>query len=148
MVPRSARAKKAIGRAQIGRISDRRNARISMVGISAMIQSTPAIETPDVDQGNKIAMSTVSRSIFKIRAAGSRQAERTSESPETPGSLLTASVIPGPFSRLKTDHKYLAQAAKAPQSRKLVRERARVSCHSGARGARRGMTFHPHSPAT
>jgi hypothetical protein len=60
-----------------------------------MIQSTAAIATPDVDQGNKIAMRTVSRSIFKIRATGSCQAERTSESPETPGSLLTASVILG-----------------------------------------------------
>ncbi len=76
-VPTSARANNAIGSAQIGRVSDRSNARGSMVGISATNQSTAAIATPEVDHGSRIAISTVSRSMLKIRAAGSCRADRT-----------------------------------------------------------------------
>src|ERR1700730_9987400 len=68
-----------------------------MVGISAINQSTTAIATPEVDQGSNIAIRTVSRSMLKIRAAGSCHAEKTLESPETPDSVLMASVIPDPL---------------------------------------------------
>src|SRR4051812_41381915 len=95
----SARAKNAIGSAQIGRASDRKNGRSSSVGISAMIQSTAAIPTPDVDHGNKMAMRTASRSTLKIRATGSRHVEKTTERREMPGCLLTASVILDPHAR-------------------------------------------------
>jgi hypothetical protein len=68
-----------------------------MVGISAINQSTPAIATPEVDHGSNSAIRTVSRSMFRIRAAGSFHAERTLESPEIPGAVLMASVIADPL---------------------------------------------------
>ena len=83
---------------EIGRSSDRNNARGSMVGINATNQSTTAIATPEVDQGNRIAIRTVSRSILKIRAAGSCRADQINESQEAPGSLLAATVILVPWS--------------------------------------------------
>src|SRR5258708_12061754 len=49
----------------------------SSVGISATIQSTTKITTPDVDHGNNIAITTASRSTLRMRATGSCHAAKT-----------------------------------------------------------------------
>src|SRR4051812_36890409 len=94
-----------------GRSSDRSKARGSMVGISATNHNTAAIATPEVDHGNRIAISTVSRSILKIRAAGSYHADQMTEGQEAPASLLMASVILTPCCALGRSQ-YLVYAAK------------------------------------
>src|SRR5215212_1269180 len=92
-VPTSASAKKAIGKAEIGRASDCKNARTSSVKASAIIQSPATMTTPVVDQGNKNASKTASKSTFKIRAAGSCRADRTAETTEISAFPLSDSAI-------------------------------------------------------
>jgi len=78
------------------------------------------LREPVVDHGSRTAISTVARSTFRIRASGSRRAERTSPSPDRPGSLLTASVM-RPLARPDLSRKP-SEAAGAPQSRPLKLE--------------------------
>ena len=67
-VPIAASATSAIGSAQIGRCSERRNGRNSSVAASATSQSTMPIATPLVDHGNNAATRTAMRSTLRIRA--------------------------------------------------------------------------------
>ena len=73
----------AIGSAEIGRVSSA-TMRAGPRSGSVTNQSTTTIATPEVDQGNRIAISTVSRSTLRIRAAGSCRADQTTESQEAP----------------------------------------------------------------
>src|SRR5216683_5874603 len=86
--PSSARAKKAIGNAQAGRVSECASARGSTVKASAISHSVSAMLTPLVDYGKRIATRTANRSTFKIRAAGSCRADHMTESQEMPGSVI------------------------------------------------------------
>jgi hypothetical protein len=133
-VPTSASATIAIGSAEIGRISDRTKARGSMVGISATNHSTAAIATPEVDHGSRIAISTASRSILNIRAAGSCRADQITESKEAPGSLLMASVILDPL-----------RLAAVPQNAVYDAEQGLANLQTSFRGAQR-TTWRPYAP--
>src|SRR4051794_15930341 len=84
-----------MGSAEIGRCSEASKGRHCRVGTKAATQSTAAIATPEVDHGSNIATSMVSRSTFRIRAAGSRHADKIVAS-ETFSSLSTASDIAFP----------------------------------------------------
>jgi hypothetical protein len=78
-VPTSANTNSPTGAMQIGRPSERTNTRGSSVGISAMIQSTTKMATPDVDHGNNVAITTASRSTLRIRATGLCDAAKTND---------------------------------------------------------------------
>src|SRR5205085_4007220 len=95
----TASAKSATGKADAGRPSDRQNARGSNANPSATIQSTATMATPDVDQGSRKASRTASRSMFRTRAAGLRQADRTTETPSAieflpPDSAIFGRLLP------------------------------------------------------
>ena len=93
-IPASARTNTAIGVRQIGRFSERKNVRGSSVGISAIIKSTTKMTTPDIDQGNNIAINTASKSTLRIRAAGSCYAAKTIDALAIQDALLSVTSLP------------------------------------------------------
>src|ERR1700738_2587097 len=88
-VPTTARAKSAIGSAQIGRLSDCRKALTSRNGTMLTSNAAAKIATSEVDQGSETAIRMTNISAVVAQAAGSRHSLHNNATPDSFATPLT-----------------------------------------------------------